>query len=359
MHLDQNRRAVASRNAQNEDQKTNSPFLTIGIASYNYGGYLQKAFACIREQTFSDYEILYCDDGSTDDSTTIIREIMKENPTICIRLVEGPNQGILANKNRLLEQAKGQYLMLCDADDHMLPCCLEALCGAARQENADCVIGGFVELDSDGRVLKQHVPPPDGCKWLYTWHHAQIYRTSILKKHAITFRTLPDDVDYLQRIHLHAEHTVFVPRALYAWVRHSDSVSTDFSTRPEWNPTRLWENLSAQVAAIREQVVREEDRNALDYYLYKWFYFNIADLPVDNRNTLKASAAAMRQQMKKVIPDCRRLSRLCAAMQTKDTVFAKFAISACWAAEGTGAILWIARIRTWQHDFRGRRQRHE
>lgn len=50
------------------------PFLTIGIASYNYSRYLYSAFEAIKKQAFSDYEILYCDDGSTDDSVEVIKK---------------------------------------------------------------------------------------------------------------------------------------------------------------------------------------------------------------------------------------------------------------------------------------------
>ena len=49
------------------------PFITIGIASYNYANYLPEAFEAIRNQKFRDFEILYCDDGSTDESVEVIK----------------------------------------------------------------------------------------------------------------------------------------------------------------------------------------------------------------------------------------------------------------------------------------------
>ena len=48
-----------------------TPFLTIGIASYNYAKWLMIAFEAIQRQTFKDFEILYCDDGSTDEDLCI------------------------------------------------------------------------------------------------------------------------------------------------------------------------------------------------------------------------------------------------------------------------------------------------
>jgi len=64
------------------------PFITIGIASYNYANYLTEAFEAIRNQKFRDFEILYCDDGSTDESVEIIKGFIRDNPDLQIRLVE-------------------------------------------------------------------------------------------------------------------------------------------------------------------------------------------------------------------------------------------------------------------------------
>ena len=52
------------------------PYITIGIASYNYGKYLRRAFEAIKRQKFRNFEVLYCDDGSTDESVTIIQSFI-------------------------------------------------------------------------------------------------------------------------------------------------------------------------------------------------------------------------------------------------------------------------------------------
>ena len=90
-----------------------APFITIGIASFNYAKYLPEAFEAIRNQKFQDFEILYCDDGSTDESVEIIKGFMQDNPHMQIRLVEAENGGIVANKNRILDHARGKFLMVC------------------------------------------------------------------------------------------------------------------------------------------------------------------------------------------------------------------------------------------------------
>ena len=70
------------------------PFLTIGIASYNYGKYLLKAFEQIHKQSFRDFELLYCDDGSTDDSVEVIESIIRNHPDMNIQLMKGDDKGL-------------------------------------------------------------------------------------------------------------------------------------------------------------------------------------------------------------------------------------------------------------------------
>lgn len=334
-----------------------NPFLTIGIASYNYARYLPHAFRQILKQHFFDFEILYCDDGSKDESIAIIRRFIANYPDICIRLIEGKNEGIIANRNRILDAARGKYLMICDADDYMLDDCLEALCHAAIQTQADCVIGGFVEANEDGRILKKHIPEPDSCKWLYTWHHAQIYKVDIIRKHQLRFSAQPDDALFLQKVHLYSLQTTFVSRPLYVWMRHFDSVSSDTKRHADWHPCKIWNTLSDSVGALRTSVAEEYDKQSLSYYLYKWFYLNICDLSNTESKCSTSAICNMQFQMKKVVPEYRKLISLFRALRTRDTIFARIAVLGCWILEAAGLLPILVWARWMQNTFR--RQKNE
>lgn len=343
-------------NRQFDSSACPSPFLTIGIASYNYARYLPHAFEQIKGQSFQDFEILYCDDGSTDGSRDIIENFIHDNPSLSIRLVYGANAGILANRNRILENARGKYLMICDADDYMLEDCLSELCNVALSTDADCVIGGFIETDASGHILKRHVPSPDSSKWLYTWHHAQIYKTALVRRFHIHFEELPDDVFFLQKLHLYSRKTVFVSKSLYAWVRHSDSVSSDTDFHSDWNPVIIWKKLSSFIKILMKQAA--VDRNALTYYLYKWFYLNISDLSAKDTPRLRQNIRFMQNQMLSVLPNCHKISCLCSALRTKDTVIARASVLCCWSLEKSGLLFLAPLIRMYQKKIRDWRQHH-
>lgn len=325
------------------------PFLTIGIANYNYSQHLIKAFKQIKAQKFIDYELLYCDDGSTDESLKIINTIIHENPQMNIRIYAGKHEGILENRNRIIDNARGKYLLICDADDYMESDCLKKLCDLAEKEDADCIIGGFDEVDEKGRILKQHIPKLDANKWLYTWHHAQIYKMDLVRDNQIRFIDLPDDVCFLQQIHLHSKKVFFVSDVLYKWIRHSDSTSVNIEKNYAWHPQNIWKSLAEFISGIRDNVKDEGDILSLNYYLYKWYYFNIADVPENYNETFKE----MQFYMKKSCPNYRNLSFFCKILKVKDTYFARCALIFCWMLEGMGGLFFIPRLRRMQHKIRG------
>lgn len=77
---------------------------------------LQKAIVSIRKQTFTDWEWIICDDGSTDNTYQMLQSLVKEDERI--RLIKNrKNLGLAASLNHCLKYAKGKYIARMDADD--------------------------------------------------------------------------------------------------------------------------------------------------------------------------------------------------------------------------------------------------
>ena len=327
------------------------PFLTIGIASYNYLQYIERAFEQIKKQTFKDIEILYCDDGSTDGSVEKIKEIINREKDITIRLIEGQHAGILSNRNRIIDNANGKYLMICDADDQMLDGCLDRLCSTAKNTGADCIIGGFCEVNDSGRVLKTHIPSETSSKWLYTWHHGQIYLVDIVRSNGIRFEDIPDDVFYLQKIHKCCRKVEFVQDCVYAWYRHGSSTSSNFIDNQEWHPANLWRKIAAFISDLRNEMTGT-DADDLNYYLCKWYYFNITDLWKESPSVIKKYMCEMRSQMESVNPKYLKFGSICMMAKARDTKFAKGAVIGCMLFEKLHALYAVILIRKLQYRLR-------
>ncbi len=89
----------------------NLPLISVIITTYNYARFLPKAVESVVKQTYRNVEIIIIDDGSTDNTKSVIKESWQA------RYFYGENKGIAAARNVGIEQAKGDYLLFLDADD--------------------------------------------------------------------------------------------------------------------------------------------------------------------------------------------------------------------------------------------------
>jgi glycosyltransferase involved in cell wall biosynthesis len=96
------------------------PLVSVIIPNYNYAHYLPQALDSVLAQTYSKVEIIVIDDGSTDDSESILRSYGDR-----IRWIKQQNQGVSASRNLGVRETKGELVAFLDADDIWLPTKLE------------------------------------------------------------------------------------------------------------------------------------------------------------------------------------------------------------------------------------------
>ncbi len=95
----------------------NSIFFSIVIPLYNKEKYIKRTLQSVVNQTFSNFEMIIIDDGSTDKSCDIVESI--NDPRIC--LIRQENGGPSKARNRGIKEAKGEFIAFLDADDEWLP----------------------------------------------------------------------------------------------------------------------------------------------------------------------------------------------------------------------------------------------
>lgn len=95
-----------------------APTVSVLLPVYNAGRYLREAIDSVLGQSFSDFELLVLDDGSTDDSANVIRSY--SDPRLR-HLPNDRNRGLIYTLNRGIELAQGTYIARMDADDVCLP----------------------------------------------------------------------------------------------------------------------------------------------------------------------------------------------------------------------------------------------
>jgi glycosyltransferase involved in cell wall biosynthesis len=96
------------------------PAVSIILPTYNRAKFLPQAFAAIRSQTFTDWELIVVDDGSTDDTGDLVGELTRGWPQP-VRYHRQENQGAYGARNTGLNLAAGAYVAFYDSDDVWLP----------------------------------------------------------------------------------------------------------------------------------------------------------------------------------------------------------------------------------------------
>ena len=95
----------------------NKPIISVIMGIYNCGDTLSEAIECIVNQTFTDWELIMCDDGSNDNTYEIAISYKEKHPEKIIVLQNEKNRGLNYTLNKCLKQARGKYIARMDGDD--------------------------------------------------------------------------------------------------------------------------------------------------------------------------------------------------------------------------------------------------
>ena len=139
-------------------KKSSMPLLTVLMPVYNAEKFLAESINSILSQTYSDFELLILDDGSTDNSLKIIEAYAKEDKRIKI-LVNKTNQGEAKCRNRLLKNSKTEFIAWMDADDISLEDRLQTQMDFLKQNpKIDAVGVQYSAFGSSGNLLRISLP---------------------------------------------------------------------------------------------------------------------------------------------------------------------------------------------------------
>ena len=126
------------------------PQVSVCIPAYNYGHYLPEAIESVLAQTFTDWELIICDDQSVDDTENICREYSDKDPRI--RYFKNETRlGMFENFNRTIDHAQAPFVKFLCADDWLHPDCLEVCINLAETfPTASMIQSACVDVNSAG-----------------------------------------------------------------------------------------------------------------------------------------------------------------------------------------------------------------
>jgi len=125
---------------------SNSPLVSVFITSYNQEDFIGEAVKSVAEQDYQNVQIVISDDGSTDSSPLILKELSKKYPKKIEIHLHKENRGSTWNHNYAFQHCWGEYICYFDGDDIMLPGKIRKQLEFMRQHPKFCLTYHNVEL---------------------------------------------------------------------------------------------------------------------------------------------------------------------------------------------------------------------
>lgn len=223
--------------------------ISVIIPVYNTAVYLEKCIQSVRNQTYSNLEIICIDDGSTDDSGAMLDDFVKRDKRI--KVIHKENEGVAAARNAGLRVASGKWIGFVDSDDFLDFNMYETMLKANEQQGADMISCGYyfeyedrcVTAENKKFVPTHAVATKSFLKYVY---ERDIYKgvacylwTRLLRRELIYFPNnelkyiFPEDLDMSEDLVFLAEamqdsvKSLYVEKPLYHYMQRESSACHD------------------------------------------------------------------------------------------------------------------------------------
>ncbi len=208
----------------------NSPTISVALAVHNGGDFLAEAIESILNQSYTNFEFLMIDDGSTDASLQVMRDYAKKDKRI--HLLSRENRGLVATLNELIGMARGAWIARMDADDVSLPNRFSKQLEWLEMTGAD-ICGSWVQRfgTSDNRLVRLHQSDAAIKTELLFYspfaHPSVMFRTDLAKQLPYDDAWLKaEDYDLWVRAAEAGWNMTNIPEALVRYRMHEGQVSS-------------------------------------------------------------------------------------------------------------------------------------
>lgn len=219
-----------------EQSKTiKNPAVSVILPAYNAEKYIKRAIDSILNQTFQDFELIICNDGSTDGTGKIIASY--KDPRIVV-ITQEKNQGLVEALNAMLAAARGRYIARQDADDASMPLRLQREVEMMHKHHHLVLVGTHATIaNTKGKQTGGlHMPVSDAAirMSLFSYnpfvHGSVMFKADTVKQSGLyDYASWPaEDYDMWARLVRYGE-AMNIPEELYAFTANDAGISASNS----------------------------------------------------------------------------------------------------------------------------------
>ena len=130
------------------------PSISVIVPVYNVEKYIHRCVDSILGQTYTDFELILVDDGSTDHCSAVCDEYARMDSRV--KAIHQMNRGLSEARNAGLDAAQGEYICFVDPDDYLPVCALEIMHNHLIASDAQCCVCGYQAVDANGQITETH-----------------------------------------------------------------------------------------------------------------------------------------------------------------------------------------------------------
>ena len=266
------------------------PKVSVIVPVYNVEKYLRQCLDSIVCQTLENIEIICVNDGSTDNSYTILKEYANKDSRI--QIIDKDNSGYGHSMNLGIQRSTGEYIGIVESDDFAKPEMFEVLYNIATSHDLDvarCLFSTFKQRDGsikkiDASDIKSNVliNPQNDLSLFFQWPSvwANIYKRSFIQQHNLKFLETPgasyQDTAFSFKVYACAQKFMLVPEPLIYYRIHEGS-----SIKSKNKAFCICDEFEEIITFCRNNSLYEKLKFIicyLQYKTYKWNY-NRLEMP--------------------------------------------------------------------------------
>lgn len=202
------------------------PAISVIVPVYNAQDGIKRCVDSLLNQSFKNFEIIFLNDGSKDNSLNILKDY--EVKYSFIRVIDKQNEGVAVTRNKGILLAEGEYIMFMDNDDFVDSDCIETFYQAIHEKRLDLVIGGYKRVNQDNQIIfSQDIQQSEWSKYIIMAPWAKIYRTEFLRKNNLEFfdHGIGEDIIFNLTAYKTTDKIGLLDYKGYNWYYNSQSIS--------------------------------------------------------------------------------------------------------------------------------------
>lgn len=276
--------------------------ISVIVPAYNVEKYIEKTLRSIMEQSLKDIEIIVINDGSKDNTLSIIRKLMLEDTRIV--LIDKKNGGVSQARNDGIKKARGEYISFIDGDDWIEKDCFEESYKYGMENNLDMIA---CDMSLDYFRRKKNKVHPDfrinkiisGREYLEFYYDNNVIRgvaNKIIKKEIFIKNNLffledvpsGEDMNLTIKLGYVTSRIGKINEVYYHYIQYSQSVTKQKTSNKIYPFLKSFDDIREFIKKIDVSLLKQDEKKIYKYEVNSIQNFVIKDSDWENQEYIKA-----------------------------------------------------------------------